>query len=168
MGWLKLLRNRAVSVPADVALEPGERVLATAGAAGETLVITSHRLVVPDGDLSDGKPWHLVDSGRWDPEESVLSVTWVDGSRAGRWRLTEPGGVPDAFHERVNASVVLVEQVHLDRARRARVVLRKDLATGRVLAQTIVGRGCDPDDPELVAATEEVAARLAEQVGREP
>ncbi len=40
--------------------------------------------------------------------------------------------------------------------------------TDRLLAQTIVGRGCDPDDPELVAATEAAAARLAEQVGREP
>ena len=97
----------------------------------------------------------------------MLAVTWVDGSPAGRWHLTKPGGVPDAFHERVNASVLLVEQVRIDPTRRARVVLRKDLTTDRVLAQTIVARGCAPDDPQLVAVTEEVAARLAEQVGRE-
>jgi hypothetical protein len=36
-----------------------------------------------------------------------------------------------------------------------------------MLAQTIVGRGCDPDDPDLVAATEVVADRLAEQIGLE-
>lgn len=166
MGWLSVVRNRAVPVPEGVVLEPGERVLATAAAEGTTVVITSRRLVVP-GDLDEGKPWHLVDGGRWDPEESVLAVTWVDGSPAGRWHLTKPGGVPDAFHERVNASVLLVEQVRIDPTRRARVVLRKDLTTDRVLAQTIVARGCDPDDPQLVAVTEEVAARLAEQVGRE-
>ena len=166
MGWLSVVRNRAVPVPEGVVLEPCERVLATAAAEGSTVVITSRRLVVP-GDLDEGKPWHLVDGGRWDPEESVLAVTWVDGSPAGRWHLTKPGGVPDAFHERVNASVLLVEQVRIDPTRRARVVLRKDLTTDRVLAQTIVARGCAPDDPQLVAVTEEVAARLAEQVGRE-
>lgn len=166
MGWLKVLRNRAAAVPEEVELEPGERVLATAATEGGVLVITSRRLITPGS--AEGKPWHLVDSGGWDPESSELRVSWVDRTPAGRWRLTEPGGVPDAFHERVNASVVLVEEVRLDRSRRARVVLRQDLATGRVLAQTIVGRGCDPDDPQLVAVTEEVAARLAEQVGREP
>lgn len=167
MGWFSVVRNKAVPVPEGVDLEPGERVLATAAADDTTVVITSRRLVVP-GDLGDGKQWHLVDGGRWDPEESVLSVTWVDASPAMRWHLTEQGGVPDAFHERVNASVMLVEQVRIDPSRRARVVLRKDLTTDRVIAQTIVGRGCDPDDPQLVAVTEEVASRLAEQVGREP
>lgn len=165
--WSRWQRPRAVPVPSGVELDRGERVLATAAAGDEVVVITSHRLVVPGGPLAEGRAWHLVDRGRWDPETDVLTVTWVDGGPAGRWTIPEPGGVPDAFHERVQASVVLVEDVTLDRARRARVVLRKDLASGRVLAQTIVGRGCDPDDPQLVAATEEVAARLAEQVGRE-
>lgn len=167
MRWLSVVRNKAVPVPAEVDLERGERVLATASADDATVVITSRRLVVPGGGLHEGKPWHLVDGGRWDPEESVLRVRWVDGSPPGRWHLTTPGGVPDAFHERVNASVLLVEEVRIDPARRARVVLRKNLTTDRVVAQTIVARGCDPDDPQLVAVTEEVAARLAEQVGRE-
>ena len=166
MGWLSVKRSRAVPVPEGVDLEQGERVLATAATDDAAVVITSRRLVVP-GDLDEGKPWHLVDAGRWDPESSLLTVTWVDRTPPGRWHLTEPGGVPDAFHERVGASVVLVEQVGIDRTRRARVVLRRDLTTGRVIAQTIVAKGCDPDDPELVAVTEEVAARLAEQVGRE-
>jgi hypothetical protein len=160
-------RERAVPVPDDVALARGERVLATARAGESTLVLTSQRLLVP-GETDEGRAWHLVDRGRWDPGTDTLSVTWVDHAPAGRWVLTEAGGVPDAFHERVQASIVLVEEVVLDRARRARVVLRKDLASDRILAQTIVGTRCDPDDPELVAATEAAAARLAEQVGREP
>ena len=168
MSWLKMQKHRAVPVPDGLALERGERVLATAGTQGEeVVVVTSYRLVVPGGALAGGKPWHLVDAGRWDPETNLLSVTWVDGGPSGSWLLREPGGVPDAFHERVNASVVLVEKVQLDARRRARVVLRRDLTSDHVLAQTIVARGCDPDDPQLVAATEEVAARLAEQVGRD-
>ena len=169
MSWLKLPKHRAVPLPDGVELERGERVLATAAtSAGETVVITSQRLIVPGGELATGKPWHLIDGGKWDPGTDLLSVTWVDRTPPSSWRLTDPGGVPQALHERVNASVVLMEQVKLDQDRRARVVLRRDLTSGRVLAQTIVGRGCDPDDPQLVAATEAVAARLAEQVGREP
>lgn len=167
--WKKFQRSRPVATPEGIELEQGERVLATATtAADEVLVVTSHRLIVTGEGMDDGRPWHLVDRGRWDPGTDQLSVTWVDHSPAGRWTLREAGGVPDAFHERVQATVVLVEEVALDRQRRARVVLRKDLGTGRMLAQTIVGRGCDPDDAELVAATERAAMRLAEQVGQEP
>src|SRR5699024_3180697 len=149
-------------------LDAGERVLATAANDEGALVITSRRLIAPGAQAPMAKPWHLVDSGGWDPDASVLTVSWVDTTPSGRWHLTDPGGVPDAFHERVNASVLLVEQVRLDPSRRARVVLRKDLTTDAVIAQTAVARGCDPDDPQLVAETEQVAARLAEQVGQEP
>ncbi|MGN7248899.1 hypothetical protein [Janibacter anophelis] len=167
--WSRWQRARGVPVPDGVELARGERVLATAATTGQAVVvITTHRLVVPGGELAEGRPWHLVDRGRWDPDTDELDVTWVDHGAPGRWTLPEPGAVPDHFRARVQATIVLVEEVALDRTRRARVVLRKDLATDRLLAQTIVGRGCDPDDPELVAATEAAAARLAEQVGREP
>ncbi len=168
MARLRFVRDKAAPVPAGVRLERGERVLATARAKGEvTLVVTSQRFLATGGDLVEGGPWHLVDAGRWDPEAGTLTVTWVDERPDATWEVDSPGGMPDAFRERVQASVVLVEQVSLDRSRRARVVLRKDLGTGRLLAQTIIGRGCDPRDPQLLAATEEVAARLAEQVGQE-
>ncbi|MGO4243245.1 hypothetical protein AB4028_04790, partial [Janibacter sp. RAF20_2_2] len=96
--WSRLPRARAVPVPEGLTTLAGERVLATAATADEeVVVITTQRLVVPGGDLDEGRPWHLVDRGRWDPDTDVLSVTWVDGSPAGRWRLTRPGGVPDLF-----------------------------------------------------------------------
>ena len=89
--WSRLPRARAVPVPEGLTTLAGERVLATAATADEeVVVITTQRLVVPGGDLDEGRPWHLVDRGRWDPDTDVLSVTWVDGSPAGRWRLTRP------------------------------------------------------------------------------
>ena len=115
MGWLSVVRNKAVPVPEGLTLERGERVLATGVADDTTVVITSRRLVVPDGDLDEGRPWHLVDGGRWDPEESVLSVSWVDGSPAGRWHLTKPGGVPDAFHERVRGHFLALAEAAPER-----------------------------------------------------
>lgn len=169
MGLMDWVRGRGRSAgpppPGTLELAPGEHVLATAAVDGGVLVVTSQRLVAP-GQLEDGKPWHLVDTGGWGPDEAPrLRVSWVDGTPGESWEMDEPGVVPQAFRERVQASVVLAEKVSLDRVRRARVVLRKDLATGRFLSQTIVARGCDPDDPELVVETERVAVSLAEQVG---
>ena len=167
MGLRDRLRRGEPAPPPGLELGPGERVLAAAEVEGGTLVVTSHRLVAPE--LPQGRPWHLVDGGGWDRGgDDRLHVSWVDGEPARAWLMTSPGRVPDAFRERVQASVVLLEQVSLDKRRRARVVLRKDLTSGRMLAQTIVASGCDPDDPELVAETERVALGLAEQVGLDP
>lgn len=175
MGLRDVVRGRlrrespAVSaVPGGLDLAAGERLLASAAVDGGVLAVTTRRLVAP-GVPAGGMPWHLVDTGGWDRGgDGRLHVSWVDGTEAASWHLADPGRVPEAFRERVQASVVLAEQVSLDQTRRARVVLRKDLTSGRFLAQTIVGRGCDPDDPELVAETERVALSLAEQVGLDP
>ena len=163
---MSILRRRDKQ-PQPEGLERGERVLASAAlAAGGVLAVTTYRLVV-DGEQPERCPWHLVDGGGWRPERDEIWASFVDGREPGAWVLPDPGPVTDAFRERVQASVVLTEHVGVDRRDKARVVLRKDLTSDRVIAQTIVGRGCDPDDPELVAATEAVAQRLAEQVGRE-
>lgn len=168
MGALDRWRRRGPTPPEGLDLATGEHVVATAEVEGGVLAVTTRRLVAP-GLPSGGMPWHLVDTGGWDRDgDGRLRVAWVDATPSASWRLADPGRVPEAFRERVQSSVVLVEQVSLDRGRRARVVLRKDLATGRFLAQTIVAKGCDPDDPELVAETERVALSLAEQVGLDP
>lgn len=154
------------AVPEGLELARGERVMATAASEEGVVVITTQRLVAP-GLPEGGKPWHLVDAGGWDAR-SHLRATWVDGTPETRWRIEAPGSVPDAFHDRVQTSVVLMEKVSLDRGRRARVALRRDVSNGEIIAQTVVGAGCDPDDPELVAATEAAAISLAEKVGLEP
>lgn len=120
----------------------------------------------PDGSSAsvDVRAWHLVDSGRWDPETFTLTITWVDGRRPTRVVLKEDSPVPEAFRERVQASVVLVDQVDLGPRRRARVVVRRDLASGDLLGQTIFGRGTPPDE-QLRAATGLALNRLKEQVG---
>lgn len=81
--------------------------------------------------------------------------------------LPDPGPVTDAFRERVQASVVLTEHVGVDRRDKARVVLRKDLATGALSVQTIYSEGADPDRPELKEQVDDALARLAEHVGLE-
>lgn len=170
---------RRPAVPADVAAaiapDDGEKLLAWAPEerTGGTVVAGRHRLhlVAPGAEGSHGpvvvlaRPWHLVDAGSWDGESSTLTVTWVDGERPTRLVLPEPGQVPETLRERVQASVVLAEAVDLGNRRTAKVVVRKDLATDRLLSQAILPKGVRSTDPGVSEQVREGLARVREQVG---
>ena len=146
-------------------LRPGERVLSWGreAATGTTVVATNHRLyaVSAAGERLLARPWHEVDGGTWSHELSQLTVTWVDGARPVQWLLGDSSLVPETLRERVQASVVLAQRVELANRRRARVVIRQDLATGDLLEQVVLGRGASLPDPAIDAAL----ADLREQVG---
>jgi len=167
---------RHPSVPDDVAAaiapEPHEKLLAWAleEGSGVTVVAGRHRLYAvspgPEGlRLTLSRPWHLVDAGLWSGEDGSLRVTWVDGGRPARFVLPDPGQLPEALRERVQASVVLVEAVELPRRRSARVVVRKDLATGALLSQAVLGPGVRSTDPGVSEQVSAGLARVREQVG---
>ncbi len=163
---------RRPALPPGVAsvlpLARGERVLEWANeAAGAVLVVsTTHLYAAAGGEVVLARPWHLVDAGRWNRDTSALTVTWVDGQRRSRWTIDEGAVFLQALRERVQASVVLSEAVDLGEGRSARVVVRRDLATDRLLGQTILGRGIRADDPGVAEATAAALAALKEQVGR--
>lgn len=172
MSWWRSIIQRGVErvpVPEGLTLGEGERPVAVARDRSDgTVTATTHRLIaVPKGasEPALARPWHLVDTGAWRPETQVLSVSWVDREPPNAWELAVAGAIPVAFRERVQASVVLVEQVSVDRSRRARVAVRKDLATDALMVQAVYARGSSPSDPELAAAVQEAAERLGEQAG---
>ena len=102
-------------------LEPDERVLATASTAdGGHLVVTSWGLWIPDGDGVRRVGWHLVSRASWRngalavvEADEVEEIASGDGPRAvlladrpvRRFRLTDPGQVPEAVHARVEGSI---------------------------------------------------------------
>ena len=159
-------------VVAAIAPEAGERLLAWAAEAGtgRTVVAGLHRLyAVAPGDgaphFEVSRPWHLVDAGTWSGDEGVLRVTWVDGDRPARFVLDDPGMLPETLRERVQASVVLAEAVDLGQRRTARVVVRKDLATGALMSQAVLGPGVRSTDPGVAERVRVGLARVREQVG---
>lgn len=167
---------RHPSVPDDVAaaidLEEHEKLLAWAveEGSGVTVVAGRHRLYAvapgPDGlRLALSRPWHLVDAGLWSGEDGSLRVTWVDGERPARFVLPQPGQLPEALRERVQASVVIVEAVELPGRRSARVVVRKDLATDELISQAVLGPGVRSTDPGVSELVSAGLARVREQVG---
>ncbi|WP_392545264.1 hypothetical protein [Oryzobacter telluris] len=167
---------RRPGVPADVAavIAPGhgEKLLAWAAEerTGGTVVAGRHRLYAvapgPDGlTVALARPWHLVDAGSWEGETATLTVTWVDGEKPVRLVLPEPGQVPETLRERVQASVVLAEAVDLGNRRTAKVVVRKDLETDRLLSQAVLPKGVRSTDPGVSEQVREGLARVREQVG---
>jgi hypothetical protein len=97
-------------------LEADERVLATARTAdGDDLVVTSWGLWLPGPDGARRVGWHLVSRAVW--KNGALLVVEADevDEAAGallladrpprRFRLADPGRVPEAVHARVEGSI---------------------------------------------------------------
>lgn len=172
MKWRR--KGRVVELPNDVranlGLDRKERVLGQGqddNTGAYVVVTTTHLVVATDVGLVLRRPWHEVDAGSWSPDTWTLSVTWVDGSRAGQWTFRDQAGViAETFHERVQASVVRSEPLGLAGPNgNGRVVVRRDLATGELFLQTVLGRRVDTSNPAVGAAIERVSAGLRDDVG---
>jgi len=168
---LPRLGRRGPEVPAQVSVALGDRgseVLSVAQderSAAWVVATTTHVYAVRDDTVVLERPWHMVDTGSWDDETRRLTVQWVDRAPATVWQVELPSTFPQVFRERVQASVVLSDEVDLGDRRRARVVVRKDLETQALLGQTILGRGVRSSDPGVREQTRAALDRLREQVG---
>lgn len=162
--------GRAGALRQAVRLGHGEQLLTWAEdeQSGSHVVVTTHHLAVvdPDWQLVWERPWHEVDTATWHPDSDQLTVLWVDGSQPAQWTIHESALFKQALRERVQASVVLSDEFHTDSRRRVRVVIRQDLASGRLLEQMIAGRGTDLRDPEVRAEAEKRLRVLRSEVGR--
>jgi hypothetical protein len=165
--------RRGDKLPGEVrtalGLGTGERVLSWARDAGSgaSVVATNHKLyaVGPAGGRTLDRAWHLVDAGTWSSDLFQLTVTWVDGAPPSQWVFREPTLLQETVRERVQASVVLAQDIDLGRGRTGRVVIRQDLSTGELVDQVLLARGVRPDDPGVQAAVDGALADLHEQVG---
>lgn len=165
------LGRRGPEVPDEVTSTLGERatdvlsVVRDARSTAYVVATTTHVYAVRDGSVVLDRQWHMVDTGSWDDETARLTVNWVDKAPASVWELTEPGTFPQVLRERVQATVVLSDEVDLGVKRKAKVVVRKDLANGALMGQTILGRGVRSTDPGVREETHAALDRLREQVG---
>lgn len=170
--------GREPKAPADLVtaldLPRGEKVLAFAvdDNTGNTLAACTTELAVvePDGQVASRRPWSDVDSGQWDPDTWTLSITWVDRGRGSQYTFREvETRIPEVFHERVQASVVLATSLPTTGAGQSgRVVIRKDLRTGELFEQVVLGRRTSLSDPAVAQAVARAGANLRDQVGLPP
>lgn len=187
-------RTPRPELPAAIArtieLGKGERVLAFAvdDNTGAHVIATTYALAVfasaggalvaeassagASGATTSGverilrRRWLSVDAAAWEPETATLTVTWVDGRRAGQWSFTgQETLLPELVRERVQASVVLSTRLNLGDRRTGRVAIRQDFATRELIPQTILGRYARADDPEVQGHVQAALAHLRDQVG---
>ncbi|WP_446665666.1 hypothetical protein [Flexivirga sp. B27] len=170
MSFLKRARPQLPpEVQQQLDLPKRERVLASAvdKPTGAHVVATTWHLFVvdPDGQVV-ARPWHDVDSGQWDSQTWSLTVTWIDRKRPGQWTFDEQDTrLPETFHERVQASIVLSEELPLTGRGSGRVVVRRDLQNDSLLTQTVLGRGVRPNDPQVQDAVARTKAFVEDAVG---
>ena len=173
-------RRRQVAIPASardaLALEPGERVLAVAGAdtgGAEDSDGTVPQVIATDRALhllaADGGPTRI-------PYESIAKVSWDGDLATLTVVLPEPGGrldlpladpdyLPETVRERVQSTILYSQHVTLAGRRGAVVSARR--APGAAEARWIVAfdAGVDRTDPLVRERAERAVAELRAQTG---
>lgn len=139
-GFRRLPREVRTALP----VEPGERVISHAPAAGGGHVVaTTVALHLPGGTRL---PWHLVDRASWD--EAGAEVTMTDGS-VHMVRLPEPGTLPEVIRERVTATILASRHVPLDSRGGVRLVARRIPGHDTARWDFVFDPDLDPTDPGL-------------------
>lgn len=153
----------------DIQAAPADRLLAAARSEQTWLLATTVRFgaVHIDGSVRWLRPWHEVDSASWSREASTLTVTFVDGARPVSLPLDAQRTFLQVVRERVQASVVSVLDLPLPGPRRAKAVIRQDLATGELVEQLVIGRGTRPS-PAIDEAAADAFRLLREETGLPP
>jgi hypothetical protein len=156
-------------LPGDVrdqlALQPGERVLASARTpSGSYAVATDRALHHERGGQYVRLAWEDVAYASWDRDASTLSV--VESSQERHLlALEEPERLPETVRERVMASIVVTQHVPLAGRRGVRIAGRRRPG-GRELHWTLTfDPGLNPDDPGVRAAAEQALTALRAQTG---
>lgn len=144
-----------------------DRILAAGELEGGDWVVltrTGATLVAEDG-VRWQHPWHEIERGEWDGETHTLSVHLVGSPQAHPLvtREEHPRSLPLVFRERVDASVVLVENEPARGGGTLRAAVRRtpdgDLLT-QVLAVGRVRRG-----PDLDAQIDALETKVRDAVG---
>lgn len=112
-----------------VALDPAERVLASAAGDTGTVVATDKRLLVPQPGGHHGIDWEAVDRAAWDGDSELLTITQAAplGSRTRQHRLRVEAAdrLLDVVREQVTASVVISRHVLIEGNRGVRITGRR-------------------------------------------
>ncbi len=157
-------------VLAGLALAPDERVLTSAvTSTGAYVVATDRAIFLPLRDGYRRIGWESVDKAGWDNDQRLLWVveTAPLGARPLRFgeHIEAPGALADVVRERVNAAVVISQEVPVDADRGVLVVGRRAPGTDRLTWTVSVDATVDVSRPEIQAAVEAAVAYVREQVG---
>ncbi|TDD76799.1 hypothetical protein [Actinomadura rubrisoli] len=159
---MRLLRGR---VPSGLALQRGERPLASAPTRGGSHVVattTALHLPTESGGFTR-LPWEHVDQASW--KDGWLHVHETSGGAEHHVRLTDPGSVPETVRERVTSTIAVSHHAKLPGGAKVRIAGRRPASGGDVRWSFVFDAGLDPDDPGLRAQAEQALQDLRRQTG---
>jgi hypothetical protein len=151
-----------------VALQPGERVLASAAGETGSVVATDRRLLVSQGGGYHSIGWETVERATWDGNTEVLAITQTAplGSRPfqHRLRVAPAGGFLDVVREQVTSSVVISRYVPIEGEYGVRITGRRQPGRAGLAWFVAVDTGLSKDAPgvrELIdSAVKQVRAEV--------
>ncbi len=160
------------SVADALALDRGERILATAtDVSGRWVVATDRALYLPEDAAPPHRiPWERVEHAEWDRDAEVLRVT--ETAALGdqlpvfvlRFDPPDPRLLP-LVRERISASVVVEQHVRIRGTQGVRVIARRPLDNAGDLVWALVfDDELDPEDRETLAAAERALASVRAEV----
>jgi hypothetical protein len=151
-----------------VALDPGERVLASAAGDAGTIVATDKRLLIPQPGGHVGIRWETVDRAAWDGDSELLTITQTAPleSRAPQHRLQvkDAGRLLDVVREQVTASVVISRYVLIDENRGVRITGRRQPGQAGLSWVVAVDEGLPIDSPVVRGRVEAAVAGVRAEV----
>jgi hypothetical protein len=151
-----------------VALEPGERVLASAVGESGVVIATNTQLLVPRPGGHDGISWDSVDRATWNGDGELLTITQTAplGSRPLQHRLRLEAAEPllDVVREQVTASVVISRYVPVHGELGVRVTGRR--LSGRPGLRWVVApdAGLPTDDPGVRGLIDQIVKNVRAEV----
>jgi len=161
---MALFRRRRLPAERRPPLAPDERILAWSESGGGLLVATNLGLWAPDR-----LGWHEIHKAVWNGTDLVVTAARQVGERAGytvvedvppmTFRLRDPGQLPHQVRARVTRSVGY--SAHHARPG-VRVAARRVPGVDGLRWTVRYDPGVDPDDPGVVAATEQIVAAAQE------
>jgi hypothetical protein len=155
----------------SVAVEPSEKVLASAAAAdGTVLAGTRDAFYVASGEETRRIPWEQVEAADWDRDTDTFRLSevgsWGEQRPVHTAVLADPGRLLELVRERVTASVVLQRHVVVSARRGLRVIARRaPSGAGGVQWVYEYDEGVDPDDPAVRALAREALETMRHEVG---
>jgi hypothetical protein len=150
----------------EVAVGPGEKVLAWAASADGVVAGTRAALYLPGGRRI---AWEQVEAADWDRDTETLRVsevgTWGETRPAYSLVLGDPSRLLQLVRERVTATVVLQRHVPIRGQRGVRVIARRAPTGERELSWLFeYDEGIDPDDPFVEHAAQEALTSARDEI----
>lgn len=134
-------------------IPPGQKILSWGSATNCMIAATTEALIVVGQDQTVVIPWGYTVRASWNAPVLHIAVQYESGqpSQQLTWTLIEPGLLPEAIHDRVNAAVIVQRTLVLPNLGKVVLMARRlgDQILWSVLPEREVGQLSEEDQGRI-------------------